>query len=167
MRFSMRIGKRSNVAGRDHDLDAIIQCGKQCGLESAAAGSCNADSFAIYIRASEQVVNGAHSVPHLPTRQICAGKVGEIPQDRVFRADQVVAALLFLRVPELASLTLSDRVPADNEIPTPHQPLAKILIVNFSVGCVSSRHKNCGMRFAILRYVHKSGYIQTRADSGR
>ena len=153
-------GKRSDVAGRNNDLDAFIQCAEQRGLEAAAAGSGDADALAIDVGAREQVVDGAHSVPDFPPRQIGAGEVGEIAHDSVFGADQVVAALLCLRIPELASLALADGVPADDEIAALHQPLAKILDSEFFrfAECPAARERRGELCSSIL------GHIDERRD---
>ncbi len=117
--------------------------------------------MAIDVRAGEQIVHRADAVPDLPASEVRSGKVGKVSQHGVFGADQVVTALLRLRVPELAALTLPDRVPTDDEVAALDQSLANILVVNLSLGRVAGSNKDGGMHFgAILRHVYERGYIK-------
>src|SRR5205085_10684187 len=109
----------------------------------------------------------AQSVPDFPTRQVRAGRVGEIAENGVVATDQVVAALAGLCVSELAPLPLADGVPRKYNLPALHQPLAQRLVMIFAVGRMSRRHENRGMLFgsaplAFIRHVEQSTHINSR-----
>ncbi len=89
----------------------------------------------------------------------------------MFRADPVVAAAAGLCVPELAALSLSNRIPADDDIAAKNKSLAKNLIMSLPVLRVSGRHENCRMlrhwsaaRIAVVTigYVHQCRHVDTR-----
>ena len=86
------------------------------GLKTTAARARNVDAPGINFRTRQQVINGAHPVPDFPAREVSAHEISHVAQHRVLRADQVVATLFGFRVPELASLSLSHRVPADHHV---------------------------------------------------
>ena len=82
----------ADVAGRRDHADPGVERADERGLEPAAAGAGDADPPGVDLRARQQVVEGAHPVPDLPAREVRAGEIREIADDRVLSAHQVVAA---------------------------------------------------------------------------
>src|SRR6185369_12516981 len=113
-------------------LDARVGGRDVSGLRATATGSGDADAIGIDVGPGEQVVDGANAVPNFPTCEIGAGEIGEIAEHRVFGANQVVAALSQFRIPELTALTLTDRIPGDDNIAALYESLADGLIIDFS-----------------------------------
>ena len=131
-------GQGRDVAGRRHDADARVERPDQRCLEPASARARDAHARRIHLRARQQVVERAHAVPHLPSREVGSGQVGEVAENGVFAADQVVAAAARRSVPELAALTLTHRVPADHDVAPPHEALAERLVVGLAVRRVAA-----------------------------
>ena len=81
--------------------------------------------------------------------------------------NQVVAALAGLCIPELAPLSLADRVPGQDNISTLHKALAQRLIMVLAVWGMSSRHENGRIFFALarlafIRQIDESSHIDSR-----
>ena len=163
MRLYTRIGKRRDVAGRRSHFDAAIESRDVRDLKSAAAGPGDVDALRIDVRARQQVVDRAHAIPNFPARKICARQIREIPQHGMLGADQVVAALCGFRIPELAALALSHRVPADHDVSAMYQPLAKRLVADsFRSSNVRPEREQQDVLDPVLRHVDERRHIDSR-----
>src|SRR5438477_4566798 len=111
------------------------------GLKTAPAGANDADPLGVNFRAGKQVVYGAYSIPDFPPRKVRSREIREVAHHGMFGADQIVAALGSLGVPELAALSLPDRVPSQHDVSPFREPLTHLLIIDFSVGCMPSRQQ--------------------------
>ena len=110
------------------------------GLKSAAAGAGDIDPLGIDIGTRQQVIEGANSIPNFPTCEISAGKVGQIPEDCMFCANQVITTLFLLWIPELAAFALANGIPVDDNITALHQTLAQRLIMHLPIFRVATRN---------------------------
>ena len=90
----------------------------------------------------QQVVDRTHAVPHFPSREAGAGEVRQVAEHRVLAADQVVAAALPRRIPELAAFALAHRIPADDDVAASGETLAEGLVVRLAVRRVAARHEH-------------------------
>ena len=111
------------------------------GLKTAAAGANDADPLGVNFRAGKQIVYGAYSIPDFPPRKVRSRQICQVAHHRMFGADQIVAALRRLGVPELAALSLPDRIPRQHDVSPFREPLTHLLIIDFSVGCMPSRQQ--------------------------
>ena len=155
-------GKRSDIAGGGCNLNSRIQCGNGRGLKSSAAGAGDVDALRINFGASQQIIQRADPIPNFPACQICTGEICKISQHGMFCTDQVVAAPAFFGIPELASLSLADRVPTDHDIAALHQSLADRLIMHLSVRRMACWDQHSGMFFTlVIRQIHQRGNIHS------
>ena len=155
--------ERRDVAGRRDALDPRIDRANQRRLEAAAARAGDADARAVDVRPREQVVERTNTVPHFPAREVGAGEIREVAEDRMLAADQVVSALARPRVPELAAFALPDRIPADDDVAASDEALAEGLVVRLAVGRVAARDED-GWMFsgAAVRHVDEGGDEDSR-----
>ena len=85
--------------------------------------------LAVDVVPREEDVGGPHAVPHRVAHQAGAGERREVAENGVLAADQVVAAAPARLVPELAALALADGVPAEHDVPAPHEAGGDLLVV--------------------------------------
>src|SRR5947207_4573911 len=95
-----------DIARRHRHPYSSVPCRDMRGLKTAAAGANDADPLGVDFRAGKQVVYGAYSVPDFPPPKVRSRQIREVAHHRMFGADQIVAALRRLGVPELATLSL-------------------------------------------------------------
>ena len=132
-------------------------------LEAAAATARDVDSLRIDFRPADQVVNSAYAIPDFPARQVRAREVRKISQHGVLRADQVVAALAGLCIPELAALSLADRIPGEHDVATLHQALTQGLIASLAIRRMARRDQHRRMFPAIvIREIDQGSHIDPR-----
>src|SRR5438445_10967276 len=99
------------------------------GLKTTAAGANDADPLGVSFRAGKQVVYGAYSIPDFPPRKVRSRQIRQVAHHRMFGADQIVAALRRLGVPELAALYLPHRVPRHHDISPFGDPLIHLRLI--------------------------------------
>ena len=134
-----------------------------CGLKTTSARANDTDSIPVNFRTRQQIVHGANSVPGFPPGKIRAHQIRQVAHYRMFRADQIVTTLRLLRIPELAALSLPDRIPSQHDVSPFCQPLAQILVINLPVGCVARRHKHGRTLLRVIGWdVNQRGNIYAR-----
>ena len=151
--------QRRDVAGRRDGLDSLIQRCDEGGLKPAAARAGDADARAIDLGPRQQVIERANAVPDLPPRQVGAGEIGKVSEDRVLAANQVVAASSARRIPELAAFALPDRIPTDHDVAAQRKPLTQCMVVRLAVRGVAAGDEHC--RTGPLAAV---GHVDERRD---
>jgi hypothetical protein len=153
-------GKRSDIAGRNHDLDSKVEGGDECSLRATTAATRDANAFGINIRTGEQVVDRSDAIPDFPASKIGAGKVGKIAENGVLATNEVVTAAVSLNVPELTSFPLTDRVPGNRQVTPFGESRAKGLVMDLPIGGVSCGDEHGGMtRRAVIRNIYQRGDI--------
>src|SRR5260221_2283870 len=130
-----------DIAGRHRHLYSFVECRDMSGLKTAPAGANDADPLGVNFRAGKQVIYGAYSIPDFPPGKVRSRQIRQVAHHRMFGADQIVAALRRLGLPELAALSLPDPVPRQHDVSPFREPLTQLLIIDFPVGCVPSRQQ--------------------------
>src|SRR5262249_47527096 len=105
-----------------------------------------ADPLGIDFRNRRQVIKGADSVLNAVASQVCPKQIEWIAKHGVFTADKVETRLLLLRVPELATFSLTDRIVVQNNVAALDQVDVQHLIRGrrLALGRVATWAENAG-----------------------
>ncbi len=159
------MGRRGREAGGQDRADPRVEGADVERLEAAAARARDREAVPVHVVPRQQVVDGAHAVPHHVPHEARPGDRREVAEDRVLAADEVVAAAPARLVPELAALALADGVPAEDDVPAAREAGRDLLVggVGLADRRVAAREEHRGLApRGGVGQVHEGGHVDSR-----